>query len=121
MLLGVGVFVAVGVGVVVDVFVGVSDGVTVTIIVAVGVGVGLLAHAKPPAKPTAKRNSPKGINTLIPRRMGMILDEKRIRRNWLENWDQGAGKNQRAMWKGEEARGDWGNESNVKGIFLQCE
>lgn len=91
MLLGVGVFVAVAVGVEVGIFVGVRDGVTVTIIVAVGVGVGLLAHAKPPAKPTAKRNSPKRINTHIPRRMGMILNEKRIRRNWVENRDQEAG------------------------------
>ena len=91
MLLGVGVFVAVAVGVEVGVFVGVSDGVTVTIIVAVGVGVGLPAHARPPAKPAAKRNSPKGIKTHITRRMGMILNEKRIRRNWLENRVQGAG------------------------------
>ena len=85
MLLGVGVFV--GGGVEVCVFVGVNDGVTVKIVVAVGIGVGLLAHAKPPAKPTAKRNSPRRINTHNPRRMGMILNEKRIRRNWLENRD----------------------------------
>jgi hypothetical protein len=74
----------------VGIFVGVSDGVTVTIIVAVGLGVGLLAHAKPPAKPTATRNSPKGINTHISRRMGVILNENKIRRNWLENRDQRA-------------------------------